>query len=92
MTALPVPTLSARVVSGKRTNRVKVQRVRRPRRVAETRYRLDRSVRGKGHVHRQISMPPDELRALDAFAERVQMARSHVVRQAVKHFMAKVEP
>ena len=89
---LPAPTFSAEVVTGKMTNRVKVRATSAPRTARQPkRYKAD-PTRGQGEGYRIvcISMSPAELAELDAFAERVQMARSHLIRRAVKHFRVKV--
>lgn len=39
-----------------------------------------------------VSMPARELEILDAIALRCQTRRSHFIRQAVKHFAAKIFP
>lgn len=95
--SLPTPTVSAEVVTGKITNRVKVRTspgvspARRTKARQPKRYKAD-PTRGQGAGYRVvcISMSPDELAELDALASRVQMARSHLIRQAVKHFRVKV--
>lgn len=82
-------------ISGKITNRVKVKRIsarkRSPER-AKIAYRKDPSTRGLDYVVIAVSLPVGELATLDEMCERVQMARSHFLRQAVKHFGAKVFP
>ena len=82
---LPEPRLSAQV-GGKKTNRVKMRSAGK----AMNQYRQDPSVRGMDTVVVAISIPAGELAEMDAFAARVQMARSHLIRQAVKHFRVKV--
>jgi hypothetical protein len=92
VSVLPKPTLSATIV-GKRTNRLKVNK---PKPTssgnARRRYAKDPEVRAMDVVTLCISMPVVELVELDAMCERTQMARSHFLRQAVKHFTAKVKP
>lgn len=99
---LPDPSLSASV-DGVITNRVRVRpkKKRGPARkqftaasagTALARYRADPSVRGQDTAKLCISMPVAELAALDAMAERTQMARSFFIRQAIKHFIVKVAP
>lgn len=51
-------------------------------------FRKDMTTRGRPYKKIGISMPGDELDALDAFAARVQMARSDLIRQSVKHLRA----
>ena len=82
---LPEPRLTANV-GGKKTNRVKMRSAGK----AMDQYRQDPSVRGMDTVVVAISIPAGELADLDAFAARVRMARSHLIRQAVKHFRVKV--
>lgn len=53
-------------------------------------YRKDRTTAGRPYKVICISIPVDELVVLDAFADRVQMARSDVLRQAAKHFRVQV--
>lgn len=91
MSTLPKPTLSARI-EGKRTNRVKVKRAAASPGTAMRSYRQDPTVRGMDTVVIAVSLPAGELAALDAMCERVQMARSHFLRQAAKHFAEKVKP
>ena len=90
MSKLPVPTMSA-TMGGVITNRVKIAK----RKQASTqtvlrRYRTDPLVRGMDTAIVSISMPAAELAALDELAEQTQMARSHLIRQAVKHFAEKL--
>lgn len=87
--SLPKPTMTA-VVSGKRTNRVRVKRGATSAGTATRRYRKDPNTRGLDTVTVCISLPVEELVALDAMCERTQMARSHFLRQAAKHFATKV--
>lgn len=87
MSKLPTPTASARVIRGVKTNRMK--RSKSPGSVL-SRYRKDPTTRGFDCTTVCISVPVAELAEMDAFAERCQMARSHMIRQAVKHFIAKV--
>lgn len=94
--------IATATIGGKKTNRVKVQTRRgrpagrkaepiepSPQR-AKNRLKQDPSVRGKLYVTTCFSIPVDELVDLDAACERVQMARSQFIRQAVKHFAVKV--
>jgi hypothetical protein len=48
--------------------------------------------KGKGSIQACIAFPPNELAQLDRMAERVQMSRSHFVRQAVKYLGEKIFP
>lgn len=73
------------VVGGKISNRVKERRVRKPPHPPKH-HRQDKDVRGLGHRTICVSLPQGELADLDALADRVQMARSHVIRQEVKRF------
>lgn len=79
-------------IGGKKTNRVRVRRKAASAGTALARYRKDPSTRGLDVVQVCISMPAAELVDLDATATRVQMARSHFIRAAVKHFATKVAP
>jgi hypothetical protein len=80
--------VSATVVRGTKTNRVRVKRSKSPGSVRK-RYRQDPAVRGMDSTMVCISLPIAELEALDSMCDRVQMARSHFIRQAVKHFGVK---
>lgn len=86
------PVASAVIVRGAKTNRVKVGRrtytVRQPE-GREVYYRCEMNVRGKGHVVVAISLPPDEIAALDTAAERLKMARSHLIRVAVREYLGR---
>lgn len=84
------PAASAEIVTGKTTNRVKVKRRARTTGTAMVRFKKDPSTRGLDYVQLSISVPVGELAQIDAWAERAQMARSHFLRQAAKHFAAKV--
>lgn len=79
-------------IGGKRTNRVRVRRKAASAGTAMRRFRKDPLTRGLDYAMVCISIPVAELAALDAIAERVSMARSHFIRQAVRHFAAKVAP
>lgn len=79
---------SAEVVRGVTTNRIRMRR--RSPRAELKRYRLDHSVRGLGARVVSVSMPPRELRTLDAAARRAQMSRSHFIREAAKRFAREV--
>lgn len=77
-------------IAGAKTNRVRMGKstqsecsVQR----AMIRYRKDPTVYGLKAVVTCISMPTEELAALDELAEELQMARSHLIRAAVKQFM-----
>ncbi len=89
--SLPKPTMTASL-SGKRTNRVRVKRRAVSAGTATRRYLKDPSTRGLDTAIVCISLPVEELVALDAVCERTQMARSHFLRQAAKHFAEKVKP
>lgn len=89
--SLPKPMASA-TIEGKRTNRVKVRRRATSAGTALRRYRQDPAVRGHDVVTVCICLPVAELAAIDAMCERVQMARSHFLREAAKHFSSKVAP
>jgi hypothetical protein len=78
-------TASAVIERGTKTNRVRVKRPKSPGHVRK-RYRQDPAVRGMDSTVVAISLPIAELEALDAMCDRTQMARSHFIRQAVKHF------
>jgi len=54
-------------------------------------YRQDPTVRGLDYVVVAYCLPVAELAALDVVCESVQMARSHFLRQATKHFTAWIE-
>ena len=54
------------------------------------RYRTDRAIVGRGAVIKCVSASASDWAALDEAALRVQMSRSHFVRQAVKYFIAKL--
>lgn len=82
--------MASATISGKRTNRVRVKRRAASAGTAKARYRKDPSTRALDTVQVCVSMPVADLLALDAVCERVQMARSHFVRQACKHFAAQV--
>jgi len=72
-------------IGGVKTNRVKVKRIAQTNTGrALSRYRQDPTVRGMDTVITCISLPVQELAELDEVCERVQMARSHFIRQAVK--------
>ncbi len=92
-------TMSA-TVGGKKSSRVKVaerpaidpnnrSRDKSPSR-ALLRFKKDPTTRGKDYTVIGMSIPVDELAALDAACAKAQMARSHFVRQAVKFFAAHV--
>ena len=83
-----VASMVARDPSG---NRARAKRRKRPANGVQ-KFKADRSTRGKGSVQVIASMPASERDALDAIATRVQMSRSHFIRQAVKHFAVKVLP
>lgn len=91
------PVASA-TIGGKRTNRVKVASAKVVRKADQSpsralrRYRKDPSTRGLDYVVTCISLPVGELAVIDEACERAQMARSHFLRQAAKHFIAKVLP
>lgn len=64
------------------------------------RYRRDRTRGYRAHAEIAIASPTkvisislaeSEIAALDAAAERASMARSHFIREAVKHYAAKLE-
>jgi ribbon-helix-helix CopG family protein len=78
---------TADIIQGASTNRVRVRKKpeQSPQR-ARHRYRQDPSVRGMDTVVLSISMPVAEMVELDAVCERVGMARSHFIRQAVKQW------
>lgn len=87
MSKLPQPALSACIETGVTTNRVVVREPCVPVEArSPKRYRSDKSVRGQGCVMVSISLPAAELVALDAACDRLQMARSHLLREAVKHY------
>lgn len=79
-------TATATITRGRKANRVKVKRVARSAGTAIRRFRADPAVRGLETAMVCISLPVAELVSLDEVCERVQMARSHFIRQAVKHF------
>lgn len=86
-------TLSATIEHGVTTNRVVVHAQRpAPKPRGKGRYRRDRASEGGGTVVISISVPPAELEMITAAAERVQMSRSRFLRQAAKHFAARVAP
>lgn len=96
-----VPLTASAVIGGEVTNRVEMKRVGRPKpkRTKPTtpgrskiRFKNDPATRAMDTTVVCISMPIGELVALDAICERVQMPRSHFIRQAVKHFAVKVLP
>lgn len=81
----------AEVVRGRKTNRVVVKRRADPSpQRALRRYRKDPLTRGLDYTTVCVSLPVEELAALDIVCARVQMARSHFIRQAVKHFAAQI--
>lgn len=53
-------------------------------------YKADGTLDGSGTKVVAISIPPAELVQLDEFCRRVQMSRSHMLRQAWKHFQQKI--
>lgn len=82
--------ITAKIVRGAKTNRVKVGRSRRsiarihetsPQR-AKARYAKDPSIRDRLYVVISISLPVDELVAIDAVSERINMNRSAYLRHA----------
>lgn len=81
---------TATVEQGVKTNRVKRVRKAASAGTATARYKQDPNVRGMDTAVTCISMPTVELVQLDAMCERVNMARSHFIRQAVKHFAEKL--
>ena len=87
-------TASATIARGVTTNRVRVKKRVARRTVsagtAKARFRKDPLTRGLDYVCICISLPVAELEQLDSWSERVQMARSHFLRQAAKHFAAKI--
>jgi hypothetical protein len=84
-------TNRVRRVRSARTKRTKALARRSPQR-AKLAYAKDPSTRGLDYVQVCVCMPVAELAVLDDMADRAQMARSHFIRQAVKHFSAKVFP
>ena len=93
----------AEIVRGKKSNRVRVRKVRfkkdpllasqgakRPPvaspGTATKRYRQDPTARRGDTVTFCVSMPIEDLVRIDTACERLQMARSHFLRQASKHF------
>jgi hypothetical protein len=90
--ALPEPAASA-TIGGTITNRVKIANKTKPRaRNAVKRFRKDPSTRGKPYQQVCVSMPVAEVVALDRACDHAQMARSHFIRQAVKHFIEFTRP
>lgn len=86
---------TATLTPGVKTQRVAKVRAKRKATSAGTamrRFRKDPTTRGLDYAMVCISIPVGELAALDEVAERAQMARSHFIRQAVKHFAEKVKP
>jgi hypothetical protein len=82
---------TATIEKGAKANRVRVKRkASASTRATVNRYRQDPAVRGMDTVITCISLPVAELDAIDGVCERVQMARSHFLRQAAKHFAAYV--
>lgn len=59
---------------------------------AKVYFRKDPKTRGHATAQVCISMPVSDLIALDAECERVQMARSHFIRQAIRHFAEWTKP
>lgn len=55
-------------------------------------YKADGTLDGTGTKVIAISVPPRELDLIDQMAARAQMSRSHFLRQAAKHFGAKLFP
>lgn len=80
------PQFTASIVTGTKTNRVRVKRRQQSAGTARKAYRSDPAVRGMDTAVFCASMPVGELEQLDAVCAEVQMARSHFIRQAVKHF------
>ena len=81
---------SATIVTGTKTNRVRVKAKSKSPGTVRKRYRSDPTVRGMDSVAVCISLPIAELEFLDAISDRISMARSHFIRQAVKHFAEKI--
>lgn len=77
-------------ISGAVTNRVKVKKRSQSAGYMRKSYRSDPAVRGMATVVACISMPIAELERLDEICASVEMARSHFIRQAVKHFAEKI--
>lgn len=80
---------SASIVRGKTTNRVRVRNTvidPSPQRALH-RFRKDPSTRGRVYVTICICLPVDELAVIDETAERIEMARSHFLREAAKRFV-----
>ena len=83
---------SAVIHHGAKTNRVRIGK--RDYAVVQPKgrpvyYRQELAVRGLGHCIVCISLPPEELAALDDLAERLCMARSHLIREAVREYAAR---
>lgn len=101
-TRVLAPVVASATIGGAVTNHVVVaKRIGKPRqRRGVKKYRKDPQMRGgkaykgMGRTTMQacVSFPPDELALLDQMATRCQMSRSHFIRQAVKHFGAKLFP
>lgn len=54
------------------------------------RFKKDPLVRGLDFTVISVSLPAEELAAMDELCERLRVARSHLIRSAVKRFKAEV--
>lgn len=82
--------VASATVGGRRTNRVRVRRKAKSAGTARVAFRKDPSTRGLDYAVICASLPIAELEAIDAACQRVQMARSHFLRQAAKHFIEQI--
>lgn len=92
-TTEPLLTISAAVVRGKKTNRVRVAKPRRkpanqvPTSAASSRPRgRGGELRGKPFTVVCLSVYAEQLRVIDAAADRASMPRSQFMRRAALHF------
>jgi predicted transcriptional regulator len=90
VSSLPATVATATIEQGAKSNRVRKVKRTKPK-PEPKRYHADRAVLDQGSEKACISMPPAELVELDRVCERAQMNRSHFIRQAVKHYIAKLE-
>lgn len=94
-TTEPLVTMSAVVVRGKKSNRVKLGRQPRASRAVQVRAgAAGRAAKGHARGARRayvvigVSLYADDLVAIDAAADRAQMNRSRFLVAAAKHFAA----
>lgn len=86
--AAVVTAMTATIEHGVKTNRVRVQRKAASAGTAMRRFKKDPATRGLDVAIVCVSLPVGELALIDAGCEELQMARSHLLREAAKAFIA----